>query len=265
MIVQIAAYWGLAEAALVVATVLLTGHMLNGRRAWALGGQLLTLAGVLLLGVALTLRGARGHGWPIVSWADTAAGIGVLMLLVYLIWSSATGSECSGAPIVPIALGLAVLGAAQQVTAPVTMLLSQTDRIVGSSATLLSGAFLGLSAGTGLSGLARLALQRRFAHGRWLDERTAMRWGEIWVRCGLLFLVVALVADVWLGQQFDLDAANNARQAGIAIGWMIYFVALRLKSHPRWQSWAWDAVQVIGFACMLPILLDVPWLNQPLF
>jgi|GEM_PF-4638511 len=264
MTVWLAAYWGLGEAALAVAGVLLVGYMLQGWRAWARSGQLLVIVGEVFLGAALILRGVRGHGWPITFWPDMAAGIGVVMLLVYLVWSSATRNPSTGAVTVPVALGLSLLGAAQQVTAPVTTPMSNLNLVLSSGATLLGGAFWGLSASIGLSGLIRLALKTRFIRGCWLPARVGSRWSEIWVRGGLIFLAIGLAIDVWWVKPLDLVATDNVRQGGIAIAWMIYFIALRLKNHPRWQGWAWDAIQVIGFACTLPILLDVPWLNQPL-
>ncbi len=264
MTFQLAAYWGLGAAALTVAAVLLIAHLLHGQDTLAAAGQLLTAVGLLLFTAGLTLRAVRGHGWPFVSWNDTAAGMATLMLLIYLAWSIATRNPGGGAVAVPIALGLAALGIARQIKSPVTLPMGQLDAVISSGATLLGGAFLALSAVTGLSGLARLVLKARLGQGAWISAQTATRWGEVWVRCGLFFLAAGLAVDVWWVQQFDLNLTDNAQQAGIAVAWMIYFIALRLKGQPRWQGWAWDAIQVIGFVCTLPILLDVPWLNQPL-
>ncbi|MBN1933596.1 MAG: hypothetical protein JW934_02965 [Anaerolineae bacterium] len=264
MTIQLAAYWGLGGAALTVAVVLLIGYLLRSSRAFALTGQLLIAASVLFLVIGLTLRALQGHGWPFVSWTDTAAGIAILMLLIYLVWSIAAHTPSTGGIVALIALGLILLDVSQQTTAPVTLSIRQLNVVISNSATIWGGAFLGLSAATGLSGLARRALKARFGQGAWISAQLAARWGEIWVRCGLFFLAASLAVDVWWVQQLDLSLTNNAQQAGIAVAWMIYFVALRLKNQPRWQGWPWDTIQVIGFACTLPILLDVPWLNQSL-
>lgn len=264
MTFQLAAYWGLGAAALAVAAALLIMHLLQGKSTVAFGGQLLTVIGALFFTAGLVLRAVRGHGWPFVSWSDTAAGIAVLMVFFYLIWSIATRNSGTGAILVPIALGLAALGISSQIAAPVTLPLSQLNVVISNGTAILGSAFLGLSAATGLSGLARRALKVRFGQGAWISAQLAARWGEIWVRCGLFFLATSLAVDVWWVQQLDLNLTNNAQQAGMAVAWMIYFVALRLKSQPRWQGWPWDAIQVIGFACTLPILLNVPWLNQSL-
>ena len=58
--------------------------------------------------------------------------------------------------------------------------------------------------------------------------------------------------------------ANDAQQAGIALAWMVYFGALRLRANPRWRGWPWAAILSIGFLCVLPILIDAPWLEKTL-
>ena len=81
---------------------------------------------------------------------------------------------------------------------------------------------------------------------------------------GLVCLAVSLAIETWGLQKIGLGTNGDAQQAGIAIAWMVYFVALRLRSSPRWRGWPWASVLLVGFACSLPILIDVPWLAMPL-
>jgi hypothetical protein len=77
----------------------------------------------------------------------------------------------------------------------------------------------------------------------------------------LVCLAIGLAIDTWWLQEIGLGNENDAQQAGIAIAWMIYFVALRLRTNSRWRGWPWAAVITAGFLCTLPILLDVSWLD----
>jgi hypothetical protein len=86
----------------------------------------------------------------------------------------------------------------------------------------------------------------------------------ILVRVALLCLAVTLAIDTWWLQMVGLGNKSDAQQAGIAIAWMVYFVALRLRASPRWRGWPWAMILIGGFVCTLPILLDVPWLESQL-
>jgi hypothetical protein len=84
------------------------------------------------------------------------------------------------------------------------------------------------------------------------------------VRGALLCLALSLAVDTWWLQKVGLGNANDAQQAGIALAWMVYFVALRLRANPLWRGWPWAAILSIGFLCVLPILIDAPWLEKTL-
>jgi hypothetical protein len=92
------------------------------------------------------------------------------------------------------------------------------------------------------------------------DEKAS----EIIVRGALLCLAAGLAIDTWWLQKVGLGSSNDAQQAGIAVAWMVYFVALRMRAHPRWRGWPWAAVLTVGFICVLPILMNVPWLEDTL-
>jgi hypothetical protein len=77
-------------------------------------------------------------------------------------------------------------------------------------------------------------------------------------------LAFSLAIDTWWLQKVGLGNANDAQQAGIALAWMVFFVALRLRAHPRWRGWPWAAILTVGFICVLPILINAPWLEKTL-
>jgi hypothetical protein len=92
------------------------------------------------------------------------------------------------------------------------------------------------------------------------EERTS----EILVRVTLVCLAASLAIDTWWLQKVGLGGGGDAQQAGIAIAWMVFFVALRLRTSSRWRGWPWASLLAVGFVCTLPILLNVPWLDNTL-
>jgi hypothetical protein len=84
------------------------------------------------------------------------------------------------------------------------------------------------------------------------------------VRGALFCLAASLAIDTWWLQKVGLGNINDAQQAGIAVTWMVYFIAIRLRTQPDWKGWPWTALVTVGFACTLPILLNVPWLELTL-
>jgi hypothetical protein len=87
---------------------------------------------------------------------------------------------------------------------------------------------------------------------------------EALVRGALLCLALSLAVDTWWLQKVGLGNEHDAQPAGIALAWMIYFFALRLTAYPRWRGWPWAAILSIGFLCVLPILINAPWLEMTL-
>jgi hypothetical protein len=136
--------------------------------------------------------------------------------------------------------------------------------VLSDALNLGAGGFLALAAATGLTAIvrARLADPRQVGEHALPGEHDAR--SETYVRMALLFLAVSLAVDTWWLQEIGLGQTSEVQQAGIAIVWMVYFVALRLRSSPRWRGWPWASVLVAGFVCALPILIDVHWLTLPL-
>ncbi|MBN1580287.1 MAG: hypothetical protein JXA89_06265 [Anaerolineae bacterium] len=260
----IAAWWGLGYAALIVAAVVLGGAIWRNERALGLIGQLLLVLGVLFVGAGLLTRSLKGHGWPFVSWSDAAAGIALLMLVFYLVWAAIAKASSVGFAAVVLALILLSFGLGQQVKAPVTLSFHPLEARLSALCIMCGGAFLALSAALGLSGLARSLLVDRFPAWRWVTQEMGIRAGEAFVRWALFFLAIGLAIDVWWVQKLDLGMTGSAQQAGIAIAWVIYFVAVRFYSHTHWRGWPWATFLVVAFICVLPILLDVSWLENTL-
>lgn len=256
-----AALWGLGHAAVAAAAAAWGWLTVRSCRAAGLSGQVSMTLGVMLLVASLTVRAIRGHGWPLISSADTAAGIAIVMLLVYLVWASWSGEYGPGLVVAALSLILltwATVAQFQSATRPWRV----ESTLISGMLNMVGGACLGLAAAVGLYDLGRRGLQTRLS--RWHWATVSANAGELSVRAALLFLAVALALDVWWGQKLDLGVTRNAQQAGTAIAWMVYFVAVRLRSHLFWRGWAWSAVLVIGFVCILPILLNVSWLETTL-
>ena len=257
------ALWGLGYAALVVAAFALGRYIWRAERGAVIAGQLSMAAGVLLLGAGVLIRSLRGHGWPLVSWQDTATGIALLALCFYLVWSLLAREYGAGLIIAVIALFLLAFGLAQQIKAPVTTPWRPIDAKMSMFFSMCGGAFLALAASIGVGGLGQSLLGARFGNWPWPSSKSQTHTSEAFVRWALFFLAAGLAIDVWWVQKLDLGMADNAQQAGIAISWMIYFIAVRFHSHPRWRGWPWSAILVVGFICVLPILLNVSWLEKP--
>jgi hypothetical protein len=261
---MVAVWWGLGYATLAVAALVLGWYIYRNERILGVIGQLLIAIGVLFLSAGLLIRAQKGQGWPFVSWADTASGIALLMLVLYLGWVSLSRAPSVGFSAAVLALFLLFFGLAQQVTAPVTVPFRPIEARLGALCIMCGGAFLALSAALGASSLARSLLERRFAAWRWVDLQTSTRASEAFVRWALFFLAIGLAIDVWWVQKLELGMAGSAQQAGIAIAWVIYFLAVRFHSHPRWRGWPWATIMIVGFVCVLPILLNVSWLENTL-
>jgi hypothetical protein len=140
-----------------------------------------------------------------------------------------------------------------------------------SSATLFSGglnvvgaSLLGLAAAYSLTAVwnARQSRRVRCATQECAGQRD--RASEALVRVALLCLAVGLAIDTWWLQEVGLGREGDAQQAGIAIAWVVYFIALRLRTSTRWRGWPWASILTVGFFCTLPILLDAAWLDNAL-
>jgi len=257
--ITIAAWWGLGYAALLVAAVSYGGYTLynaaGARNAWVAGliGRLLASMGALFLWAATLNRALEGRGWPFVSSADTATGIALLMLAVYLTWHLLSPKFDGGLVVTATALLLLSYGLSGFPAGTDTIPFKPIGTVVSHAANLLGGSLLALAAAISLGDqLLDRREQRKSSEG---DA------SEVLVRAALLCLAIGLAVDTWWLQEVGLGNTQDAQQAGIAIAWMIYFLALRLRSSPRWQGWPWTAVLMVGFCCIFPILVDAPWLE----
>lgn len=255
--------WGLGYAAVVVAAALLGGSFIRNDRALGLTGQLFLAPGAALPVTGLITQAMRSHAWPLATWMDTAVGIGLLMIVFYLAWtllpSAHNASQYSlGFVITLIAAILILWGLHRQGQTMIVNTATPINLLASQALIMCGGAFLGLSASGGLTDLGGIVLNKRLPH--WLPVEISVN--ETFVRWALFFLAIGLAVDVWWVQDPNSGLIGNAQQAGIAIAWMIYFIALRLKTYPRWQRWAWAGILVVGFVCILPILLNVPWLEK---
>lgn len=264
-----AAWWGLGYGALLVAVVAYGRHFLQhgvfrSERAspaesvasQRVGESLVVVSTVLLI-AGLISRALRGHGWPVVSAADATAAMAVLTLLLHTAWILSSQPARPGLAAASIALLLLSYGLARFPVAPVVTPFRPIMSLLSEALNLSGGAFLAVAAALSLAAVvsARLAGTPSQA-----DDPAS----EMMVRAALLCLAVSLAVDTWWLQKIELGRAGEAQQAGIAVVWMVYFVALRLRSSPRWRGWPWASVLLVGFACSLPILIDVSWLAFPL-
>ncbi len=271
-----AAWWGLGYGALLVAVVAYGRHFLQhavlrearpspaeavaSRRV----GESLLVVSTVLLGTGLISRALRGHGWPIVSAADAAAAMAVLILLLHTIWAWSSQERRPGLAAASIALLLLSYGLARFPSAPVVAPFRPLASILSEALNLGGGALLAVAAAFSLAAVVSAHLadpaQRALQDASRADDPAS----EMMVRTALLCLAVSLAVDTWWLQKIELGRAGEAQQAGIAVVWMVYFVALRLRSSSRWRGWPWASVLLVGFACALPILINVPWLALPL-
>ncbi|MFL7807273.1 MAG: hypothetical protein ACK2VD_17915 [Anaerolineae bacterium] len=274
--VMTAAWWGLGYGALLVAVVTYGRHFLqryvfHGERTSFIEriasqrvGESLSLVSAVLLGAGTLSRALKGHGWPIITAADAAGGIALLALLFRLVQARLSRSSDAGLATTSIALLLLSYSLARLPSAPVTVPLLPIGSVLSDALDLGAGGFLAVAAAFSLAAVvhARLADPRTAAAGTSPQEDDPA--SEVFVRAALLCLAGSLAVDTWWLQKVGLGRTGEVQQAGIAIVWMVYFVALRLRSSPRWRGWPWASVVSVGFVCALPILLDVPWLNLPL-
>lgn len=287
----LAAWWGLGYSALMVSTITFGWYLLRRDKAIGLAGLILTLIGTALLWIGLVSRVVQGNEWPLVSSADLAAGIALIMLLLYSLWKLSSHELETGLTVTAIALVLFAYGLGQQSLplyaqrAPSMGASPSTGALLGTLLKLCGGSLLALAAAISVTPLIEGWLPWRTraqpvysadglvqspdrssvqaAHDQ--DEQADLQQvSEMLVRAALLCLALSLALDTWWLQKVGLGNAKDAQQAGIALAWMVYFIALRLRSNPRWRGWPWAAILSIGFACILPILIDAPWLEKTL-
>jgi hypothetical protein len=198
-----------------------------------------------------------------VSSADTAMGIAALLLLLHTGWSLFSHRQETSLLVTIISLALLAYALSQFPQGPVTRALTSRASLLSNALYICGGGLLALAAATGLSHVMRASrLPRWVAPGAAAQETEEA--SEMLVRTALLCLAVGLAIDTWWLQKVGLGNENDAQQAGIAIAWMVYFVAVRLRASPRWRGWPWVSILIVGFLCTLPILMDVPWLGNSL-
>jgi hypothetical protein len=271
-----AAWWGLGYGALFVAVIVYGRHFLHhyvfhGERTSAIEriasrrvGESLSLVSTVLLGAGIVTRALNGHGWPIITAADAAGGIALLALLFRAVRARLSQSSDAGLATTSVALLLLSYSVARLPRAPVTVPFTPIGSVLSDALDLGAGGFLALATAFSLAAVvhARLADPQAVAAGASRQEDDPA--SEVFVRAALLCLAGSLAVDTWWLQKVGLGRTGEVQQAGIAVVWMVYFVALRLRSNPRWRGWPWASVVAVGFVCALPILLDVPWLDLPL-
>lgn len=265
--VGIAASWGVGFSALVVATWVHAWPRLSPRAQRVTGAALLVLAAAAMWSGVIA-RAVSGHGWPFVSPADRAAGIVAILLPTYLAWQWLSGNHCGQLAVGIGSILLLAYGLGQYPQGPVTGAISGPGQVMGEALNLVGGGFLALAAAVSVGewapslppALSRLALAPSSPQG----PAAAGLASENLVRAALFCMAASLAIDTWLLQKVGLGSTGDAQQAGIAVAWMVYFGALRLRSHPRWRGWPWAAVLAVGFLCTLPILIRVPWLEATL-
>jgi hypothetical protein len=286
------AWWGMGFSALMVATVTFGWYLLRRDKAIGLAGLILTLISTAMLWIGQISRAARGNEWPLVTSSDSAAGIALIMLLLYSLWKLFSRELGSGFAVVAVALVLLSYGLGQQSPSPFHQPLPATGVLIGTLLKLCGGSLLALAAAISVTPLIGSWLSPRppsqiaspmYSHahavfagrtqnsgpqanpaGQQNDPASLQQVSEILVRGALLCLALSLAIDTWWLQKVGLGNANDAQQAGIALAWMVYFGALRLRANPRWRGWPWAAILNIGFLCVLPILIDAPWLEKTL-
>jgi len=227
-------------------------------------GQILATISALTLWSGLLSRAVKGRGWSLASPPDTAMGIALLLLLIYFGWKLFSRERGTGFAGATIALMLLSYGLGKRSQAPITILFISKGMLLSASLNLCGGSLLALAAAISVTDLVRIQYASCPSEQRKSAPNTNGNASEILVRGALLCLAVGLAIDTWWLQKVGLGSSNDAQQAGIAIAWMIYFVALRLRASPRWRGWPWTAILTVGFICTLPLLLNVPWLENTL-
>jgi hypothetical protein len=256
------AAWTLGYTALITCAAVLLYQLLSKshHRGVQLAAQILLVTSTLLLWTSLVMRAMRGHGWPFQSPADLATGIALLMLLLYTSWSLSTRQQAAAVFVSTIAWLLLSFALIQQPLSLSTQPYPSPGVRIGTLLNLAGGALLALGAATSLSALIGLTGPRVPSTDQQVDDQSS----EAFVRVALFCLAGSLAIDTWWLQKVGLGNINDAQQAGIAVTWMVYFVAIRLRSQPDWKGWPWTALVTVGFVCTLPILLNVPWLESTL-
>lgn len=259
--IVVTAWWSLGFAALMVAVVAFGWSATRRDKALGLTGQVLAATGTLLLWIGLISHIAKRQGWPFTSSADLAIGIALLTLSIYLGCSIAWRDIKSGFAVTAIALLLLGYGLGQQPAMPVTQPPPSTGVRVSTLLNVFGGSLLALAAAFSLTHLATRWMAQQ--EGRQPSSATNDdRVSEALVRGALICVALSLAIDTWWLQRVGLGNANDAQQAGLAIAWIVYFVALRLRTHPHWREWPWATVLTVGFVCTLPILINAPWLEN---
>ena len=271
----IAAWWGLGYAALLVSLVVYARQVLRdrvrqpgslstqdtiaGRIAWSLSAL-----STVLLWTGFVARGRAGHGWPIVTVADATAAIALWSLLVHTVCSLLAPRLDAGLATVSLSLLLLSYGLSRFPAAPVTLPLRLDASLLSGALNILGAALLGLAAAYSVTSVlgAYYAGRRGAADTQTAAQRD--RASEALVRAALLCLAIGLAVDTWWLQEVGLGREGDVQQAGIAIAWIVYFAALRLRSSMRWRGWPWASILTVGFFCILPILLDAAWLGNSL-
>lgn len=259
---SLTATWSLGYAALAISAAILSYDVFFRRRnpVGQLAAQALLVISTILLWTGLSIRIIRGHGWPFYSPADLAAGIALLTLLLYVVWSIATRQRQAALLVSFIALALLSYVLIRQPPTLSTQLYPSAGVRFGTALNLAGGAFLALAAASSLSALIG-SPNHPFTQA---DRDAYDRASEAFVRSALFCLATSLAIDTWWLQKVGLGNIKDAQQAGIAVTWMVYFVAIRLRTQPDWKGWPWTALVTVGFVCTLPILINVPWLEATL-
>jgi hypothetical protein len=190
-------------------------------------------------------------------------GIALLLLLLHTCWSLFSRRPETGLFVTIVALALLTHALSQFPQGPVTSTFTSRASLLSDTLYAGGGSLLAMAAATGLAYIVR-TWRPPFAADPGDVAQGPEEASEMLVRTALLCLAIGLAIDTWWLQKVGLGNENDAQQAGIAIAWMIYFIALRLRSSPRWRGWPWASILTVGFICTLPILMDVPWLDNTL-
>ena len=266
-----AACWGLGYAAVWCALAAYGWHSMRHYRArdranvWPTAsalqwtGHLLSAASAILVWLALWLRAQRGHGWPIISSADAAGIVALVLLVIHTLWAFLSPEYRSGTLVTFTVLILMSYTLLNFPDGLVALPLTNKASLASEALNLCGASLLGLAAAASVTDTLRRCLSQSEPY-----ENDKEQASEVLVRIALLCLAASLAIDTWWLQRVGFGGSSDAQQAGIAIAWMIYFVALRLRNSARWRGWPWASVLAVGFLCTLPILLDVPWLEARL-
>jgi len=261
--VMVTAWWGMGYAALIVATIAYGWPGPDRRGLAPRVADVFVAISALLLWSGAVSRAFVGHGWPFVSPADRASAIGLLLLPIYLVWRQIARRAESGLAVAAVALLLLSYGLGHYAQAPLTEPVPPPGVLVESLLNTLGGSLLALAAASSVAGwLPRNSSGLTAKQAR--SAETGTDGSEKLVRGALLCLALSLAIDTWWLQKVGLGAIDDAQQAGLAVSWVVYFVALRLRSSPQWRGWPWTAMLVAGFVCTLPMLIQVSWLGTPL-